>query len=172
MVPREVGEDDDVEQHALDASLMERMRRNLHRHAGDAGVDERAEYTLQLHGAGGREATAALDGVASAADEDSESSDRRASPFGRVEDVAEHVDGSGLPVRPRDADELQLTRGPTVRRCGRKRRGAPAIANDERRHARGNAVRLLGHRGYGASTLRHFEKVVAVALRPANGDEE
>ena len=58
VIAREVGERHDVESHALDSVLMQRVGRHLHGDSSDLRIDERAKHPLQLDGSRCRQPTA------------------------------------------------------------------------------------------------------------------
>src|SRR5215470_10121963 len=78
VIAREVRERHDVEEHTFDALLVERVRRDLHRYAANASVEQRAKYALQLDRSRGRESPAARELLAFAPDQNPERSDGRA----------------------------------------------------------------------------------------------
>ncbi len=132
MVAGEVRERRDVEAHALDPMLVERVRRDFHRHASHAAIDERAKDPLQLDRSRCREAAASLERLTLAADQDAERSDRRAARLTIVEQVAEHADRRRLAVGPGDGDQLEVVRGAAEEGRGSNRRRAARIADNER----------------------------------------
>jgi hypothetical protein len=104
MIARDIGEDGRPERHAIDATLVQAVRRHLHRHASDAAVGELPEHALQLHHARRREAGATRHGVPGAPAQDAERADRCRPGAGIVEEVAQQSDGGRLPVGARHTD--------------------------------------------------------------------
>ena len=132
--------DGDVERHAFDAVLVERVRRDLHRDTPHPGVDQISKEALQLDGPGVVRPSPPSKRRSFAPNQDAQGPDRRARLVGVVEEMAEQVDRRCLPIGAGYSDQLQMSRGPPV--GGRRRdRGRPSgVRYDQRREGRPRGV--------------------------------
>ena len=107
-----------------------RVRRRLHRAAAVAGVEHLAEGALEVD----RLRRRARDGAPLAADPALDGAEEPGPAAGRGEDRVEEERGRRLPVRARDAGDLELARRPAEERVGRERHRRAGVGDDELGH--------------------------------------
>ena len=170
MIAREVGKHSGRKLQARHTILVQRVRRRFHCHLAHSTINERTQYTLQLHGTGCREAAASIEFVASTPDEHTERANGSRAMTRFIEQVSQHADGSGLSVGARDTDELQLVRGLAVKCGSRNGRRAARISHDNGRQR--GACRIVNDCDARAIARCNIQVVVAIAVCPAHRKEE
>ena len=170
MVARDVGEDGRLKLHALDASLVQAVGRDLHGDALHAGVTELTKHALQFHHTGRRETATSGNDFAAAAAQHTQGADGRRLGSGFIQQVAQQPDGGGLPVCPGDTHHRQVVRRLEEGRAGGRSRRAARITHHVGGQRRPGGI--LDDRGRGACPGGGAEVVVPVEGGATHRDEK
>ena len=162
MIARQIGEDRRAKLQAVDTTLIEAMRGNLHR-------DQLGECRLQVDRPRRRQVARLTFDRCACWIERAQRPDRPHRPQ-RAQHMPGENDRGRLAVRPRHSDHLQPCRRPAVPRLGGDGGGPPAVAHDDLRNRDGLAD--FDQRRRRAACRRIGDEVVAVEHRPADGAEQ
>ena len=166
MIAREIGEERNIELDAVDAPLVERVRRDLHRHRSGTRVAHRRERRMGERGVGRR-----MRRWTQRADETvAECADDAGAPAAQVEALRNPVRARRLPVGARDAGDPQRSRRTPVDEIGDRAELALEIVDREvgnlPRRIPAEAECVPQHR-VGASRDRVGDERTAVGHLPA-----
>ena len=142
MVARQVGEQRDVDLHAVQPSLLEPDRRHFHRQRARTGIEQRADLALQRHRVGRRQGRFGQRLVGKA---NADRADHRAAPAGARQQLRDPLRRRRLAVGAGHADRQQMLARTPVELRRKRPDDAAQVVNRDASAATASRRKSLSH---------------------------